>query len=148
MIFKNILFFLSQFFENFLNRFEKIYLNSNYYDKKISKINLQSLYYKPSSNLLDSLIKYERKKNKIEDFYVNSIWTNEKISLKDFKKLHSFFWLFSLDLKSSKKITQSIILNWIDSNQNYNSKNWELDTLSKRIISWISNSRLSYFSLK
>jgi uncharacterized heparinase superfamily protein len=90
------------------------------------------------------LIKYERKKSKIENFYVNSIWTNEKISVKDYKKLHSFFWLFSLDLKSSKEITQSIILNWIDSNQNYNSKNWELDTLSKRIISWISNSRLSY----
>ena len=24
------------------------------------------------------MIKYKRKKNKIEDFYVNSIWTNEK----------------------------------------------------------------------
>ena len=47
------------------------------------------------------------------------------------KKLHSFFWLFSLDLKSSKKITQSIILNWIDDNQNYNPKNWEIDTYQK-----------------
>lgn len=144
MILKNSLNFINEFFNYLSNQIRKIYLNSNIYNKKISKINLQSLYYKPSPNLLDCLIKYERKKNKIEDFYVNSIWTNEKISLKDYKKLHSFFWLFSLDLKSSKKITQSIILNWIDSNQNYNSKNWELDTLSKRIISWISNSRLSY----
>ena len=144
MILKNSLNFINEFFNYLSNQIRKIYLNSNIYNKKISKINLQSLYYKPSPNLLDCLIKYERKKNKIEDFYVNSIWTNEKISIKDYKKLHSFFWLFSLDLKSSKEITQSIILNWIDSNQNYNSKNWELDTLSKRIISWISNSRLSY----
>ena len=50
----------------------------------------------------------------------------------------------SLDLKSSKKITQSIILNWIETNQNYNPKNWEIDILSKRIISWISNSKLTY----
>ena len=144
MILKNSLNFINEFFNYLSNQIRKIYLNSNIYNKKISKINLQSLYYKPSPNLLDCLIKYEGKKSKIENFYVNSIWTNEKISVKDYKKLHSFFWLFSLDLKSSKEITQSIILNWIDSNQNYNSKNWELDTLSKRIISWISNSRLSY----
>ena len=144
MILKNSLNFINEFFNYLSNQVRKIYLNSSIYNKKISKINLQSLYYKPSPNLLDCLIKYEGKKSKIENFYVNSIWTNEKISVKDYKKLHSFFWLFSLDLKSSKEITQSIILNWIDSNQNYNSKNWELDTLSKRIISWISNSRLSY----
>ena len=42
-----------------------------------------------------------------------------------------FFWLFTLDLKSSKNITQSIILNWINSNSKYNIKNWEIDVLSK-----------------
>ena len=61
MIFKNILFFLSQFFENFLNQFEKIYLNSNSYDKKISKINFKELTYKPSPHLLSSLINYQKK---------------------------------------------------------------------------------------
>ena len=69
---------------------------------------------------------------------------NKEIKENDYKKLHSFFWLFTIDLKSSKKITQSIILNWINLNQKYNSKNWEIDTLSKRIISWISNSKLTY----
>ena len=66
------------------------------------------------------------------------------MSEEDYKKLHSFFWLFSLDLKSSKKNTQSVILNWIENNINYNNKNWEIDILSKRIISWISNSKLTY----
>ena len=58
--------------------------------------------------------------------------------------MHSFFWLFSLDLKSSKQSTQTIILNWIESNHNYNSKNWDIDILSKRVIAWISNSKLTY----
>ena len=47
-------------------------------------------------------------------------------------------------MKSSKKITQSVILNWIEDNINYNKKNWEIDILSKRIIAWISNSKLTY----
>ena len=144
MILKSSFEFINEFFNYFLNQIRKFYLNSSIYNKKISKTNLQSFEYKPSPNLLDCLIKYEKKKNKIEDFYINSIWEDNKISLKDYRRLHSFFWLFSLDLKSSKKITQSIISNWINSNYNYNPKNWELDILSKRIISWISNSKLSY----
>jgi uncharacterized heparinase superfamily protein len=52
--------------------------------------------------------------------------------------------LFTIDLKSSKKITHSIIENWIEKNKNYNSDIWEIDILSKRIISWISNSQLTY----
>ena len=66
------------------------------------------------------------------------------LSLKDYKNLHSFFWLFSLDLKSSKNDVQSVILEWIEKNNDYNISSWEIDTLSKRIISWISNSKISY----
>ena len=144
MILKNTLTFISGFFFYINTQIRKFYLSSKLYNNKISKIDHKTLEYKSSPNLLDCIIKYEGKKKKIEDFYLNSIWTNEKINKKDYKKLHSFFWLFSLDLKSSNKITQSIILNWIENNQNYNPKNWEIDTLSKRIISWLSNSKLSY----
>ena len=144
MILKGSLSYINEFFFIIINKIRKIYLRSKLYNKKISIIDHKSLEYKPSPNLLDCLIKYEKKKNKIEDFYVNSIWTNFEINERDYKKLHSFFWLLSIDLKSSKKITQSIILNWIDANQNYNSKNWDIDTLSKRIISWISNSKLTF----
>ena len=144
MIFKNSLNYLSQFFFFFSNKIRNFYLNSDIYNKKISKISDKNLEYKPSPSLLDCLIKYEKKKNKIEDFSLNSIWKGENIKENDYKKLHSFFWLFSLDLKSSKKSTQSIILNWIESNHNYNSKNWNIDILSKRVIAWISNSKLTY----
>ena len=143
MIFKNSLNYISQFFFFFTSKARNFYLNSNIYNKKISKINDKNLEYKPSPSILDCLIKYE-KKNKIEDFSLNSIWTNKHIKEKDYKKLHSFFWLFTLDLKSSKQSTQSIILKWIESNHNYNYKSWDVDILSKRIIAWISNSKLTY----
>ena len=144
MFFKNSLNYFSQFFFFIANQFRNFYLNSKIYNRKISKISNKSFEYKPSPSLLDCLIKYEKKEIKIEDLYLNSVWANENLFEKDYKNLHSFFWLFSLDLKSSKKITQSVILNWIEDNINYNKKNWEIDILSKRIIAWISNSKLTY----
>ena len=144
MVLKNSINLINSFFLYIYNILRKIYLNSSIYNNKISKINYRILNYKPSLSLLGCIIKYEKKKKKIEDFYLNSIWKNNQLNEKDFKKLHSFFWLFSLDLKSSKKTTHSIILNWIDNNKKYNQKSWETDVLSKRVISWISNSQLTY----
>ena len=144
MILKNSFNHVNEFFTFLINQIRKIYLHSSIYNKKISKIDDKILQYTPSPNLLDCLIKYNKKKNKIEDYFHKSIWTNNEIKENDYKKLHNFFWLFSIDLKSSNKITQSIISNWIDLNQNYNQKNWEIDTLSKRIIAWISYSKLTY----
>ena len=144
MFFKNSSNYFGQFFFFISNYIKNFYLNSNIYNKKISKIPNRSIEYKPSPSLLDCLIKYEKKKIKIEDLYLNSIWSNKDLAEKDYKNLHSFFWLFSLDLKSSKKIIQSVILNWIEENNNYNKKNWEVDILSRRIIAWISNSKLTY----
>tara|TARA_B100001996_G_scaffold154143_1_gene117279 strand:+ start:1296 stop:2921 length:1626 start_codon:yes stop_codon:yes gene_type:complete len=144
MFFKNSLNYLNQFFFLISNQIRNFYLNSKIYNKKISKISKKNLEYKPSPSLLDCLVKYGGKKIKIEDLYLNSVWKNNNVSEKDYKNLHSFFWLFSLDLKSSKKITQSLILKWIDDNINYNKNNWEINILSKRIIAWISNSKLTY----
>jgi len=58
--------------------------------------------------------------------------------------LNNFFWFFSLDLKSSKKKTQTVINNWINKNNYYNKKSWDFDITSKRIISWLSNHQLTY----
>jgi len=144
MFFKNSLNLFNQFFFLVSNQIRNIYLNSKIYNKKISKFSNKSLDYKPSPSLLDCIIKYEKKKIKIEDLYLTTIWKNKNLSENDYKKLHSFFWLFSLDLKSSKKNIQSVIINWIEDNINYNKKNWEIDILSKRVIAWISNSKLTY----
>ena len=142
MILKSSISFIKEFFSLTLNQARKIYLKSNIYNKKISTIEKHSLEYKPSLSILNCIIKYE-KKTRIEDYYVDAIW-EKKINNKDLKKLHSFYWLFTIDLKSSKKATHSIIQNWINKNQNYNSETWEINCLSKRIISWIANSQLTY----
>ena len=94
MVLKNSINILNNFFFYITSEIRKFYLNSNIYNKKISKIDHNILDYRPSLNILDCLIKYDKKKNKIDDFSLNSIWNNKKLSKSDYKKLHSFFWLF------------------------------------------------------
>ena len=122
----------------------KIYLNSSIYNTKISKVFDGGFEYIPHLKIFDCIIKFKDRRNRIEDYNIENIWGNQNLSEKDFKKLHSFFWLFTIDLKSSKKITRSVISNWVNFNQNYSFNSWELDTLSKRIISWIANSNSFY----
>ena len=136
--------YINRFSFGFYNQIRKFYLNSKIYDKKISKVNSKELIYKPSPHLLSSIIKYQKKKFRIEDFFLNEIWDNKNISLQEYKKLNSFYWFFSLDLKSSKQTVQSVISNWIDNNRRYNDKSWNFDLTAKRIISWLSNHDLTY----
>ena len=140
----NFTLIINQSLYQVLKKIRKIYLNSAIYDKRISSKSLKALTYKPSLKILGSIAKYEKTKNKIEDFETDKIWDVDKLSFKDYKKLNNFFWLFSVDLKSSKKICISIISKWIERNQKYNDNLWEIDTLSRRIISWITNSQLTY----
>ena len=144
MIFDSSLNFINNTYIFSKKKIRSLYLNSNVYDKKITSSIISSLEYYPSPNLLDSLIKYDKKKINIEDYSLNKIWDNKKLKGKDYKNLNSFFFLFSLDLRSSKKDTQNIILQWIEKNHRYNSKSWEVDIVAKRIIAWTSNSRLTY----
>jgi len=134
---------LGNFYSSLKNNFIKIYQNSNFYEKKISKTYNYNFEYKPSPHLLSSIIKYQNKKYKIEDFDIDSIWQN-KINAEDHQKLNNFFWFFSLDLKSSKKSAQSIINKWINNNKRYKKDSWEFNITAKRIISWLSNHKLTY----
>ena len=143
MINKNSLGFLGQFYISLKDNLKKIYQNSNFYEKKISKTFDNYFQYKPSPHLLSSIIKYQNKKYRIEDFAIESIWQN-KMGTKDYEKLNNFFWFFSLDLKSSKEGTQLVIKNWIKDNSKYNKNSWEFDITSKRIIAWLSNHQLTY----
>jgi uncharacterized heparinase superfamily protein len=144
MILRNSLNFTNQFLVNIYKKFRNIYLNSNYYDKKISNINNENLIYKPSPHLLSSLIKYQTKKINVDDIATENLWDKENSKITNFKKLNNFYWFFSLDLKSSKKITQKIIFDWIERNFKYNSKSWEFDLTSKRIIAWLSIHTLTF----
>ena len=144
MVFNNLLSLINNSYVFSKKRIRSLYLSSNIYNKKIIPSIVSSLEYYPSPNLLDSLIKYDKKKINIENYSLNKIWDNKELKEKDYKNLNSFFWLFSLDLRSSKKDTQNVILQWIDKNHKYNSKSWEIDIVAKRIIAWTSNSRLTY----
>ena len=143
MINKKLLSDLSLIYINTKKSIYKIYQNSSFYDKKISRILSNNFEYKPSPHLFSSIVKYQKKKYRIEDFALESIWQND-IKTKDYEKLNNFFWFFSLDLKSSKKTVQSLIINWINKNNRYNNKSWNFDLTSKRVISWLSNHQLSY----
>ena len=97
---KNIIADLGQIYFNLTLSLKRFYQNSNFYDKKISKTKDIAFSYKPSPYLLSSVVKYQKKKYKIEDFALKTIWQNN-LNYKEFEKLNNFFWFFSLDLKSS-----------------------------------------------
>ena len=132
---KNSLITINEFFYSSKNQIRKLYLKSNLYNNKISKIEINNITYRPSLSILSCLVKYDKKKIKIEELNKENIWENKLLSGNNLKKLNNFYWLFSIDLKSSANITQSIIEKWIEKNENYNSFTWQLDILSKRIIS-------------
>ena len=142
MLFKSSIFFNP--FSFLISQIRRIYLNSKIYNKKISKVYEGDLEYRPTLNLLDCIIKTKTRSLKVEELQIKEIWTKQNLNKKDYTKLHSFFWLFSIDLKSSKNITQSILLNWMKNFNEYNKNNWQIDILSKRIISWIANSQITY----
>ena len=144
MIFNSLLNFINNSYIFSKKKIRSLYLSSNIYNRKITPSIISSLDYCPSPDLLDSFIKYNKKKINIENYSLNKIWDKKDLKKKDYKNLNSFFWLFGLDLKSSKKDTQNIILQWIDKNHRYDSKSWEFDIVAKRIIAWTSNSRLTY----
>ena len=102
MIIKNFIVKLNQIYFNLKLSLKQFYHNSNFYDKKISRTKDIAFDYKPSPYLLSSIVKYQKKKYKIEDFALESIWQNN-LKNEEFEKLNNFFWFFSLDLKSSKK---------------------------------------------
>ena len=136
--------YINRFFFSISNQLRKFYLNSNIYDKKISKVVNKDLIYKPSPYLLSSLINYQKKKFKIDDFTLDNIWNDKDMSDKEYKTLNNFYWFFSLDLKSSKRTTQTVVKKWIDSNYKYNDKSWNFDSTAKRIIAWLSCHNLTY----
>ena len=64
-----------KFLDNFIllyfslkHQFNKIYKNSNFYDKKISKVFENHFQYKPSPFLLSSIINYQKKNIKLKTF--------------------------------------------------------------------------------
>ena len=109
MFLKSSFNYINEFYFIFKNQIRNIYLNSSIYNRKISRVDENVLVYQPSLNILSSLIKYEKQKKKIEDFNIQSIWENKRLKYNDFKKLHSFYWLFSIDLNLLMKLHSQLL---------------------------------------
>ena len=125
------------------DRLKNLYFKTNFYNKKISS-NIPNKYnYRPSQHIINCLIAFNRKKFRIDQLSLNSIWQTNSKNSDEFKNLHNFLWLLTLDIKTSKLVTQNIIENWIDNNKIFNEETWKIDILSKRIIAWISNTNLT-----
>ena len=74
MLLKNSIININEFFLITLNQIRKFYLKSTVYDKKISKFIKSNIKYKPTSNILNCLIKYDKQKIKIDKILENNIW--------------------------------------------------------------------------
>ena len=62
MIIKNLINNLNEFHFNLKKNIKKVYQNSSFYDKKISRTKDITFDYKPSPYLLSSIVKYQKKK--------------------------------------------------------------------------------------
>ena len=91
MALKNAIFFIDKIRLGLNSRLRKFYLNSSFYNKKISKIDNKNLIYKPSPSLFDCLVKYNKQKNNIDDFDFETIWKIENMNDISKFKLNSFF---------------------------------------------------------
>ena len=87
MILRNLFNAINQLAESINKQIRSFYLNSNFYEKKISKIYHNELIYKPSPHLLSSLIKYQTKKINIDKISSENLWQNENINKKKLSKV-------------------------------------------------------------
>ena len=95
--------YINRFFFGIFNQFRKLYLNLIFMTKKFLKLIIKDLIYKPSPHLLSSLIKYQNKKYKIEDFKLENLWNNNNLNNKEYKNLNNFYWFFKPRFKVLKK---------------------------------------------
>ena len=69
-----------KYFKNIINlELRKFYLNTSYYDSKISKLDKKNLIYRPNLSTFDSIIKYD-KENLLYLYscnYCSQKWTNK-----------------------------------------------------------------------
>ena len=62
MFIKSVFLNFGSIFYHIIHQIRKLYLNSPLYNKKISKTDDKVIIYKPSQNILNCLIKFDKKK--------------------------------------------------------------------------------------
>jgi len=123
--------------------FRNYYLKTNFYNKKLEKRVPSRIFYSPSSYLISSLTSSNNDYYKITNLSPEIIWQTNIKNRSEFNNLHSFLWLTKIDRKNSKILTKDIILSWINKFSNYDTKTWDAEITSKRIIAWTSNADIT-----
>ena len=127
----------------FFLSFRNYYFKSKFYNKKLITFEAHRLFYSPSSYLSASLTSAQSDFYDISNTSSDLLW-NEDIKNKfHFSNLHSFLWLTKINRKNNKLTIQTIINSWIKKYYNYEPNAWEMETISKRIIAWVSNTDLT-----
>ena len=85
MIFNSLLNFINNSYIFSKKKIRSLYLSSNIYNRKITPSIISSLDYCPSPDLLDSFIKYNKKKINIENYSLNKIWDKKDLKKKTIK---------------------------------------------------------------
>ena len=72
----------------------------------------------------------------------NSLWFIPNKGNYWMKEAHSFTWLRHLKARSghlARKHARYLILEWIKTNEKWNENTWEVEVLSRRLSSWLTN---------
>ena len=85
MIFNNVLSLINNSYIFSKKKIRSLYLGSDIYNRKITPSIINSLDYCPSPSLLDSFIKYDKKKINIENYSLNKIWGEKNLKKKIIK---------------------------------------------------------------
>jgi uncharacterized heparinase superfamily protein len=133
-----------------INRlFKKLFFSSNFYDLYLTKHPIQDIIFTPKDAwpgdplLGDSLVQghYDLAGKKI---YAPDeiLWKIIEPSNYWKKEIHSFSWLRHLKARSgslARKHARFLIIEWLQLYSKWNEKTWEIETLSRRLSSWITN---------
>ena len=111
------------------------------YNKTLNSQIPSRVFFQPNPYLLTPLLNYESFIFKVSKESIYNFW-EKKISQKEKNSIHNFLWLNLTDRKNEKEIIQIIIKDWIKKFNNYQKDTWHESIISKRVISWISNSNI------
>ena len=116
---KSIKLYFFSILKLFFLSFRNIYFKSNLYNKKLTTVIPDRIFYNPSTYLSASLTSVATDFYKITNTKPHLLWETKVKKKQEFENLHNFLWLAKLDRKNSKIITKNIIASWINTFLNY-----------------------------
>ena len=120
---------------------KEFFFLTNLYNKTLNSQIPSRIFFQPNPYLLTPLLNYESFVFKVSKESIYNFW-EKKTSYKEKNSIHNFLWLNLIDRKNEKEIIQIIMKDWIKRFNNYRSDIWNENVISKRVISWISNSNI------